>query len=247
MHLPFFGGAQFTVGASAAIFGLLGALVHYGRRTGSSHVGQAGLQYALIMGVLGFIFPGVDNCAHLGGFAGGYLASHVLDPLKPERVDHIGDRGRAACCVTLVAIAASSVHHGLATWQSDPQPRSRLPASLDRRSARVEVRQPSGDSSRHEVCRRAVDVGTSTTRSRREIVWPSGTQIPSATVSGTSLARTLFALEVLSMKRWSNIIWALAAVVALARPRRSRKAAARAPPAASAAKSKTRRAACCPA
>ena len=39
------------------IFGLLGALVHYGRRTGSSHVGQAGLQYALIMGVMGFIMP----------------------------------------------------------------------------------------------------------------------------------------------------------------------------------------------
>ena len=73
---------------------MLGALVHYGRRTGSSHVGQAGLQYALFMGVMGFIFRGVDNAAHLGGFLGGYLASLILDPLKPERIDHIADRGR---------------------------------------------------------------------------------------------------------------------------------------------------------
>jgi rhomboid protease GluP len=87
--LPFFGGANLTVGASAPIFGMLGALVYYGRRTGSSHVGQAGLQYALIMGVLGFVIPGVDNTAHLGGFAGGYAASLVLDPLKPERIDHL--------------------------------------------------------------------------------------------------------------------------------------------------------------
>ena len=87
--LPFFGGANLTVGASAPIFGMLGALVYYGRRTGSSHVGQAGLQYALIMGVLGFVIPGVDNTAHLGGFVGGYAASLVLDPLKPERVDHL--------------------------------------------------------------------------------------------------------------------------------------------------------------
>ena len=59
--LPIIGGAEFTVGASAPIFGLLGALVYYGRRTGSSHVGQAGLQYALFMGVFGLILPGVDN------------------------------------------------------------------------------------------------------------------------------------------------------------------------------------------
>ena len=26
---------------------------------------------------------------HAGGFAGGYLVARVLDPLRPERVDHI--------------------------------------------------------------------------------------------------------------------------------------------------------------
>ena len=89
LHFPFFG-APLTVGASAAIFGFLGALVHYGRRSGSSHIGQAGLQYALFLGVMGFIpGMGVDNAAHAGGFAGGYLASLILDPLKPERIDHI--------------------------------------------------------------------------------------------------------------------------------------------------------------
>jgi rhomboid protease GluP len=88
LPIPFFG-APVTIGASASIFGFLGALVHYGSRTGSSHARRAGLQYALILGVMGFIFPGVDNAAHLGGFVGGYLTSLVLDPLKPERVDHI--------------------------------------------------------------------------------------------------------------------------------------------------------------
>jgi rhomboid protease GluP len=108
LQLPFFGGANVTVGASASIFGLLGALVHYGRRTGSSHVGQAGLQYALIMGVMGFIMPGIDNSAHLGGFIGGYLSSMILDPLKPERVDHLLV---AVIClvITFVAIIASVV------------------------------------------------------------------------------------------------------------------------------------------
>ena len=106
--IPFLRGAFFTVGASAPIFGLLGALVHYGRRTGSSHIGHAGLQYALIMGVFGLIFPGVDNYAHLGGFIGGYLASLLLDPLKPERVDHLL---MAVIClvVTLIAVIWSVI------------------------------------------------------------------------------------------------------------------------------------------
>ncbi len=102
------GGAGFSVGASAAIFGLLGALVYYGRRTGSRHVGEAGLQYALMMGVFGLIMPGIDNQAHLGGFVGGYVAGRLLDPLKPERIDHLV---AAVLClvVTVVAIAASVI------------------------------------------------------------------------------------------------------------------------------------------
>jgi len=107
-HLPVIGGAMFSVGASAPIFGLLGALVHYGRRTGNSHVGQSGLQYALFLGVFGLIFPGIDNWAHAGGFAGGWLASLVLDPSKRERVDHLAI---AVVCLllTLVALIASFV------------------------------------------------------------------------------------------------------------------------------------------
>lgn len=108
IHVPFFGGAGLTVGASAPIFGLLGALVYYGRRTGASHIGQAGLQYALIAGVMGFILPGVDNSAHLGGFIGGYLASMILDPLKSERIDHLAI---AVGClvVTLLAVIWSVI------------------------------------------------------------------------------------------------------------------------------------------
>jgi rhomboid protease GluP len=106
MPIYFLRGAQMTVGASAAIFGLLGAAVHYGRRSGSTHASRVGLQYAVLLGIFGLIFPGVDNYAHAGGFVGGYLTARVLDPLKPERVDHMVI---AAVCLfaTLLAIVAS--------------------------------------------------------------------------------------------------------------------------------------------
>jgi rhomboid protease GluP len=109
--IPFLGGAGFTVGASAPIFGLLGALVYYGRRTGSSMVSQQAKSWALTVFVIGFIFPNIDNWAHAGGFAGGYVASRFLDPLQPERLDHL--------IVGLVLLAATgigivfSIAHGL--------------------------------------------------------------------------------------------------------------------------------------
>jgi membrane associated rhomboid family serine protease len=101
--LPFFlRGANFTVGASASIFGLLGALVYYGRRGGSSAVRSEAVGYAVTLFVFGLIMPGVDNYAHAGGFAGGYAAARLLDPLRPERIDHIVG---ALICLGLSALA----------------------------------------------------------------------------------------------------------------------------------------------
>lgn len=102
-------GAGLTVGASASLFGLLGALLHYGRRGGSSLVSQQAKGLALSLLVFGFLMPGVDNRAHLGGLAGGYLMSRILDPLKPERGDH-ALLALGCLLASLVAVLASVVH-----------------------------------------------------------------------------------------------------------------------------------------
>jgi len=108
-NVPIIPGAVFSVGASANIFGLLGALFHYGRRTGNSHAREAGLQYAIFLGLFGLIpGTGVDNWAHAGGFAGGLAASMLLDPLTRERTDHM--IGALICLsLTVVALVASFV------------------------------------------------------------------------------------------------------------------------------------------
>jgi rhomboid protease GluP len=109
--LPFLQGSPRTLGASAAIFGLLGALVYYGRRGGSSHIGSQALSYTLSMAIFGFIMPGIDNYAHAGGFGGGYLAARLLDPLLPERVDHL--LIALGCLAASLLAVAASVMHGL--------------------------------------------------------------------------------------------------------------------------------------
>jgi rhomboid protease GluP len=87
-NIPYIGGAQVTAGASASIAGLIGAVFHYGHRSGSSHIAEQAKMWMMSFLIMGFMFPRIDNWAHLGGLAGGYLCAKFLDPLYPERLDH---------------------------------------------------------------------------------------------------------------------------------------------------------------
>jgi rhomboid protease GluP len=108
LPIPLLHGAPFTLGASASIFGLLGALVHYGRKSGSSLIRGQAMSYAVTLFVFGLIMPGIDNYAHAGGFLGGYAASAFMNPLTRERGDHL--LAAVACLVaTLLAIVFSVV------------------------------------------------------------------------------------------------------------------------------------------
>ena len=89
ISLPIIGGAARTLGASAGICGLVGALLHYGNRGGSSMIRSHAISCAVTVFISGLLMARVDNSAHLGGFVGGYFASVMLDPLKPERVNHM--------------------------------------------------------------------------------------------------------------------------------------------------------------
>ncbi len=84
----FLAGAQLTIGASASIFGLLGALIYYQRRAPSRLIGTQAAGFAVAMLVFGFVMPGIDNWAHLGGLGGGYLTAMWMNPLAPERGNH---------------------------------------------------------------------------------------------------------------------------------------------------------------
>src|SRR5260221_1502779 len=88
--IPFMHGAGFTVGASAPVFGLIGALYHYGR-TSSSIAKQMAQSIVIQAVIFGMVMgnAGIDNFAHLGGFAGGYFTSAFLNPMTRERGDHM--------------------------------------------------------------------------------------------------------------------------------------------------------------
>ena len=79
-----------SVGASGAIFGLMGGLIAFllRRRAALTPQGKSILMqlvgWAAINVVFGFSTPGIDNSAHLGGCAAGLLLGFVLPEPKKE-------------------------------------------------------------------------------------------------------------------------------------------------------------------
>lgn len=100
------GPAVLTVGASAAVFGLLGAMVYAGRRGVASQLGRQAWGYAIVLFVFGLLFPNVDNWAHLGGFLGGYGLGRLFDPMQPEKTDHL-IAAMAILVLTVISILVS--------------------------------------------------------------------------------------------------------------------------------------------
>ena len=74
-----FGGATASIGASGAIFGLMGALLYFGYyyRVYLGNVLKSQI-IPLILFNLVFIIPGVDNFGHIGGLVGGLLITRAL-------------------------------------------------------------------------------------------------------------------------------------------------------------------------
>lgn len=70
-----------SVGASGAIFGLLGALLYFGyyyRSYIGGSVRNSVIQVVVINLIIGFLVPGISNAAHIGGLIGGILSAMML-------------------------------------------------------------------------------------------------------------------------------------------------------------------------
>jgi rhomboid protease GluP len=70
-----------SVGSSAGIFGLIGAMIALGIRH-RSYLGDAVRQFYIRWAVYGFalgiLFPGTDNGAHFGGVVSGFVLAYIM-------------------------------------------------------------------------------------------------------------------------------------------------------------------------
>ena len=99
-------GVRFTIGASASVCGLIGAMLYYGKFRGGTY-GQAVFSqlggWALGIALFGFMVPGINNWGHGGGMAAGFLLAAVLG-YKEKRSEKFSDTVLAACCVVVTGL-----------------------------------------------------------------------------------------------------------------------------------------------
>lgn len=97
-----------SIGASAAIFGLIGAMIAFGYRNRASAMGHMVKSVYARWAVYGLLFsliPGIDMAAHVGGLAAGFVAGYVADMRRRrEAVDWLW---KAAAAAAVVLTAAS--------------------------------------------------------------------------------------------------------------------------------------------
>ena len=100
-------GVQFTIGASAAVCGLAGSLLFYGKNRGGSY-GSAVYQqlsgWVISIFIFGLLFPGINNWAHGGGLAGGALLGMLLGYIE-KRKENLFHRALALLSVAVTVIA----------------------------------------------------------------------------------------------------------------------------------------------
>jgi membrane associated rhomboid family serine protease len=110
-------GFRVAVGASGAIFGLVGAFIAYNYLRRHHVMAQARLRSALGMLVInliiGFSIPLIDWRAHVGGVVAGLVAGFAVDPSRPAPLRRlyavVGLLVLLAAAVALVAVRTAQI------------------------------------------------------------------------------------------------------------------------------------------
>lgn len=105
--VSYMAGVPLTIGASAAICGLIGAGLYYGKSRGGTY-GQAVYQrllgWTIGLFLFGFVASGINNWGHAGGMGAGFLLAVALGYQDRGRETHIHRWASAVCVACTLAV-----------------------------------------------------------------------------------------------------------------------------------------------
>jgi len=114
--VSYLAGVPATLGASAAVCALIGAVLYYGRSRGGMYgqmVTRQIVGWLAGLFLFGFLVTGINNWAHGGGVAGGFVLAYLLgyQERRPENVWH--KLLSAACVFVTLAVLVGAVASSL--------------------------------------------------------------------------------------------------------------------------------------
>lgn len=111
-------GGHFSVGSSAGIFGLIGAMLAFGFTDRSALGAQVKSLYTrwVIYGLVLSFIPGVDFWAHVGGIAGGFVAGWLASTPRARLMwKEPLLRALAGVCVALTVVAFGMMYMAMSS------------------------------------------------------------------------------------------------------------------------------------
>jgi rhomboid protease GluP len=103
--VSYLAGVPFTIGASAAVCSLIGALLYYGKSRGGVYGGTVYSEvsgWVISLFVFGLLFPGINNWGHGGGIIGGILLGALVG-YNERRRENRYDQAAALLCALVTA------------------------------------------------------------------------------------------------------------------------------------------------
>lgn len=105
-------GVPFTIGASAAVCGLIGALLYYGKSRGGAYGNSVYREvsgWVISLFVFGLIFPGINNWGHGGGIIGGIVVAALLNYNERRRENGLDQALALLCGVVTLGVLGWAV------------------------------------------------------------------------------------------------------------------------------------------
>jgi rhomboid protease GluP len=105
--VSYLAGVMFTIGASAAVCSLIGALLFYGKSRGGSYGSSVYREiggWVISLFVFGLIFPGINNWGHGGGIVGGIILGAILGYNERRRENSVDQAAALICGLATIGV-----------------------------------------------------------------------------------------------------------------------------------------------
>ncbi len=115
-YLSVIEGVPITIGASASVCSLIGAILYFGKSRGGTYGNAIYSQiggWAISIIVFGFLVPGINNWAHGGGMAAGVILGYLLGYQERTRETSMHKLLGMVCIAATAVILSWAILRGL--------------------------------------------------------------------------------------------------------------------------------------